>query len=114
MTDPLSSEHELRRLIPRQFVGWNGRYVIDGASEQRWQDCRLIDISSAGAGLELVGSTVAEVEGQRIVVSLQLKGETRHSSESAPGRIKVGIEFVELTEAEKAYMASLQKLDARW
>lgn len=114
MSDPSSTDNELRRLIPRQYVGWQGKYVIGGDLEQHWRECRFVDISSAGAGLELSGSTVAELEGQRIVVAIQLKGEIRHSREIEHGRIGVGIEFVELTEAEKAYLTSLERLNARW
>jgi len=114
MSDPSGTEHELRRLVPRQFVGWKGRYVIEGVQAQGWRDCQLTDISSTGAGVELVGSTIAEVEGQRIVVSVQLQGEIRHSRESGHGRIAVGVEFLELTKDEEAYIASLKRLDARW
>lgn len=114
VNDPSEAEPELRRLIPRQFVGWKGRYLVDGAVVQTWRDCRFLDISSAGAGLELMESTAAEVESKRIVVSLELIGDIRHAEEKGNRRIGVGIEFVELTEAEKAYIASLKRLNARW
>ncbi|HXW81157.1 MAG TPA: PilZ domain-containing protein [Acidimicrobiales bacterium] len=115
MSEVPDMEHQRRRLIPRQFVDWEGSYLIEGDPVQHWRDCRVIDISSAGAGLDLMDTTVAEVEGgRRIFVNLRLMGETRHNSETEVDRIRVGIEFVELTEVEQAFLDSLRQLDARW
>lgn len=41
-------EHQLRRIVPRQFTDWRGKYMIEGDPYERWPDCRLIDFSSAG------------------------------------------------------------------
>jgi len=107
--------HQRRRLIPRQFVDWEGSYLIEGDPVQRWRDCRVLDISSAGAGLDLMDATVAEVEGRRrVFVNLRLVGETRHSGKTEGNAIRVGIEFMELTEVEQAFLDSLKRLDARW
>ena len=115
MSELPDMEHQRRRLIPRQFVDWEGSYLIEGDPVQRWRDCRVLDISSAGAGLDLMDTTVSEVEGgRRVFVNLRLVGETRHSSETEGSAIRVGIEFVELTEVEQAFLESLKKLDARW
>ena len=115
MSELPDMEHQRRRLIPRQFVDWEGSYLIEGDPVQRWRDCRVLDISSAGAGLDLMDTTVSEVEGgRRVFVNLRLVGETRHVSETEGDTIRVGIEFVELTEVEQAFLDSLKKLDARW
>ncbi len=45
---------QLRRLLPRHFTDWRGRYLIEGDPCERWRDCRIVDMSSAGAGLELL------------------------------------------------------------
>jgi len=107
-------QHELRRLIPRQFADWQGRYMIEGDPEKRWRDCRVTDISSAGAGLELCDAGSEAIEGCRIILNLQLKAEIRHSQETPNNRRRVGTQFVELSEAERAYLSSLETLDARW
>ena len=45
-----------RRLLPRQFTNWHGKYPFEEESEPRWRNCRVLDVSSAGAGLELLES----------------------------------------------------------
>jgi hypothetical protein len=47
--------HQLRRVLPRHLTDWGGRYMIEGDPDARWRDCRVLDISSAGAGIELLG-----------------------------------------------------------
>jgi hypothetical protein len=86
--------YELRRLLPRQFADWPGTYCIDNDTEQVWGDRRGIDISSAGAGLDLIGAPDRAQEGHR-------------------GR-RVGIQFADASGAERAYPASLTQLEARW
>ena len=113
-SDECLSEVQHRRLLPRQFTDWRGRYVIEGDPERRWRDCRIVDISSAGAGLELLDATPEETNGQRILLAVQLKGEVRHVEEGRSDELRVGMQFVELTEEERVYLASLAALDARW
>jgi PilZ domain len=107
-------EPERRRLLPRQFADWRGRYLIEGDQDQRWRECRVVDISSGGAGLELVDTTVGEVEGHRIALGLQLIGTVRHTETMGSGRVRVGTEFVAQSDEERAFMAALERLNARW
>jgi len=113
-SDECLSEVQHRRLLPRQFTDWQGRYMIEGDPEQRWRDCRIVDVSSAGAGLELLNATPEETSGQRILLAVQLKGEVRHVQEGRADELRVGMQFVELSEAERVYLASIAVLDARW
>ena len=46
--------HQLRRFVPRQFADWDGSYLVATDPERRFRDCRVVDISSAGAGIELL------------------------------------------------------------
>ncbi len=51
----------LRRLLPRQFTDWNGRYRIEGDPDGVWRPCRVVDVSTLGAGLELYGTSPDEI-----------------------------------------------------
>lgn len=110
-----SARNELRRLIPRQFADWHGTYMIEGDPEKRWRHCRVTDISSAGAGLQLDEASPEAQAGTRIILNVQLKAEIRYIREDPhePG-LKVGTQFVDLTDSERAYIASLEALNARW
>ena len=107
---------ELRRLLPRQFTDWRGKYRIEGDSTEHWRVCRVVDMSTAGTGLELLDATPEEVEGRRIILAVQLRGDVRY--EPAPTEtdgLRVGIQFVDLTEAEhRDYLESLADLHAGW
>lgn len=107
-------EHEQRRLSPRQVTDWRGKYMIESDPEGRWRSCRVIDTSSAGAGLELADATAREIEGRRIILAVQLKVEVRHSREAPNEKLRVGAQFVELTQAEQQYFESLVELDGSW
>jgi hypothetical protein len=93
--------HELKRFVPRQFADWNGTYLIDSDSTEHWRDCRVIDISSAGAGLELLDASSEVSVGQRIFVAVHLQGEIRHSTVRREGVLRVGTQFINLTSAER-------------
>jgi hypothetical protein len=83
----------------------------------------VLDVSTGGAGLELLGPS-AEV-GDRVVVDLQLvrantprltlTGEVRHVAPTAGG-VRVGLRFVGVGELEQALLVRLvarQKHDRR-
>jgi hypothetical protein len=105
--------HQFRRFLPRQFADWPGTYVLETDVEKRWGDCRVIDISSAGAGVELLDAPVEAPEGSEIFVAVHLRGEIRNSR-PREDRLRVGIQFVDLTDAERSYLASLSHLEAHW
>jgi hypothetical protein len=111
-----------RRRRPRHPAAhWSGRYRFGGASA--WRDCELIDVSATGAGfqaymlatdaapradveLELVDRTDPEPD------PLRLTGRVRHLARSDKGHIRVGMEFVELTDLEGRLLAMLFRRDA--
>ena len=93
-------EDEQRRLIRRHMTDWRGKYMIEGDLEDRWRDCRVIDTSAAGVGLELLDASPTETDGCRVVLALQLRVEIRHSREVSEGRMRVGAQFVELTDRD--------------
>ena len=87
-----------RRRVPRNPAGWMGRYMFEGQASWGW--CRVVDISSLGAGLELHGAVPENCTGCRITVKvespyeLRLVGECRHATREPARRIRVGIEFI--------------------
>jgi hypothetical protein len=106
--------HELRRLLPRQFADWGGRYVLDSDPHGLWRDCRVIDISSAGAGLELGGAPLDTAEGDRILVAVHLHAEIRNFGPKKAESLRVGAQFVDLTDAERTFLESQEKLAVHW
>jgi hypothetical protein len=105
---------QLRRSLPRQFANWGGTYVIESESEMPWRDCRVIDISSIGAGFELADAPLQAAEGQRIFVAVYLRGEIRNSLPTREGRLRVGTQFIDITDEDRANLRSLTTLDVRW
>lgn len=88
--------------------------MIEGDPNQRWRECRVRDISSAGAGLELRDSTPEETRGRRIILAIQLTAEVRYAREDDEDGVRAGAQFVELSDAERAYIASLVESGKRW
>ena len=105
---------EIRRLLPRQFADWRGKYAIEGDPAERWRDCRVIDISSAGAGLELADTSAREAAGQRILIAVHLRGEVRNAVPAKNGALRAGVQFVDLSDAERFYLDSLEEIKALW
>ena len=44
--------------------GLAGKYLFEDESEQHWRDCRVLDVSSAGAGLELLETAPGQLVGR--------------------------------------------------
>lgn len=110
-----------RRRSQRYAAGWAAYYRLDPGDE--WRECRVIDVSSDGAALELQGATqingivgpievqIASVTGERVGVSL--RGVIRRHAEVAPRRIVAGIEFTVLRPEERNALHLLVGLRSR-
>lgn len=116
-----SIDAPLRRLLPRQPHSRLGKYRVEGDAEQRWRPCRLTDLTVAGAGVELMVTTPAVGVGKHLTVLLDdeadarlLKGQIRQVTEKPDGSVKVGVQFVELRDAEQSHLQSLRDLGLRW
>jgi hypothetical protein len=107
-------ELRLKRLLPRKFIDWQGKYMIENDPDECWRDCRVIDVTTFGAGLELVDVTLDKTAGRSIILSDNLRGQVRHTLPAKNDGIRVGIEFVNLTEIEQSYLTSLANLQAVW
>lgn len=53
------------------------------------------------------------VEGRRIVVAIHLEGEIRNAMVKGE-RLRVGTQFLNLTDAERAYLDSQERLAVHW
>jgi hypothetical protein len=107
-------EPQIRRLLPRQVVDWSGSYSIQGEPEEHWGECRVIDISSGGAGLELLDTYAGVQVGKSVIIAVRLRGEIRDCRPRRGDRLRVGIQFVDVSERESEYLASIVEIGARW
>ena len=99
---------------PANFADWSGIYRLDTDANGRWRDCRVIDISCAGAGLELLDAPTDVVIGGQILVAIQLEGEIRNIRTTKDGHIGIGTQFVNLTDAERLFLQSQEQLAVHW
>jgi hypothetical protein len=106
--------HMMRRLIPRQPADWRATYLIEGEDHERWRDCRVIDISSLGAGLELLGTTPDEIADHELIVAVYWRTKVKNSRPGNAAGLRVGTQFLDLTERESAYVDSLTEIGAQW
>ncbi len=105
---------QIRRLLPRQFADWQAKCMFGDDPEERWHDCRVVDVSSAGAGLDLPETQPEDIVGSSVIVVIQLRGELRNSRPGRGQGVRMGIQFVNLTESERSYLSSLEELKAVW
>ncbi len=92
--------------------------MFEGARDQDWRTCRVLDISRGGAGVELCNTTVDEARTHRVVLEFELapavfrlRGEVRHASQGDDGTVHAGLQFTSLTALERHMFDSL--LDRR-
>ena len=118
-----------RRRTPRQTSGWSGTCLIENElHDEVWRECAVLDISPFGLGItlrddharpsELVGRSVA-VEFPRVSdwVSIRVEGEIKNATLVRTGLIRAGVEFVGLSEAERAIatvLGVLTAIDEEW
>jgi hypothetical protein len=104
-----------RRRQPRHRAGWFGQYRIEGRADDGWHACRVLDVSYAGAGLELLGPP-AQVD-ERLDVELQATHATavdrsvhalvRHVDPGDGGGLVVGVAFLQPDDSQHALLRLL-------
>jgi PilZ domain len=127
--DRMRKDHEpsmeFRRRVPRVAAdGWSGRYIIEDDPDSNWSDCRVLDISVIGVGLELFGDASFDLVGHRLVVqvqapvgesvSLRLAGRVMNQSKGPQSGTRAGLEFVGLSEAERSILKVLEIMKVAW
>jgi len=105
-----------RRRIHRQPIGWAASYQMADEVALSWRDCRVVDISMLGMGITLARCESSDLVGRLISVNLpgaassvnvRLEGEIKSAVPTINRRLRIGIEFTELSEAEQAITAVL-------
>lgn len=100
---------KLRRAIPRQPAEWTGRYRFnDESADRAMRECRIVDISRLGTGVELLDTTLAEALDQLLVVTVDLRGRVRNAREVDGGVVRAGVEFSD------EFVGNLRELGMRW
>ncbi|HZP28472.1 MAG TPA: PilZ domain-containing protein [Acidimicrobiia bacterium] len=105
-----------RRRDPRRLAGWPGFYRLPGQPGAGWAQCRVLDISTSGVGLELFGPPwPPDGHDAELVVrfdgtgTADVPGVIRNVAASRFGFVRVGVEFTGLTpEARLALDALLE------
>ena len=101
-----------RRLIPRLHTDWREDFTGGDDAAGRWRDCRVIDISSAGARRDRVDTGTADDEGLPILVGLHVAHNVRNIRRrpSGPlwpsGLLRLGARRAELMNGHQANVAS--------
>jgi len=107
---------EFRRRVPRQTAGWIGHCRMDGDPVDEARECRVLDISEFGVGIllhhprssELIGRHVSvETPEHGVSVNIRLEGEVRNAVPVNDGSVRLGIEFVGLTQLEQSVVKAL-------
>ena len=129
---------ERRRRVPRQEAGWPGYCGFDDDPESAWYECQVLDISILGAGVEVYdpGQAVlgARLEifdpdeddliGHKITaeaqatgggsVSIRFTGTIRDVHPGPKGSIRVGIEFLGLSDTERTMLEAMERMRVVW
>jgi hypothetical protein len=99
-----------RRRADRVPTSWLARYALDGAD---WCPCRVIDLSTGGAALEVLGPAPAVGDAIRVEIKLasQAVGVTlrcvaRNVAPASTGT-RVGLEWTTLNVLERDILALL-------
>jgi PilZ domain len=112
-----SGKQPERRRVPRAPAGWLGRYAVLGRPELGWGECRVLDVSPVGVGLELFGPWPRDgIDAElRVCVEpvtdpehegVQLRATVRNASAGRFGFLRVGIEFVDLDADQRDFLMS--------
>jgi hypothetical protein len=107
---------ENRRRLHRRPVGWAASFRLAGEPATGWHECRVIDISMLGLGItlhhpnpsELIGRLVSvNLPGDGSCVNVRLEGQIKNAAPTLSRDIRIGIEFIRLSETEQAITAVL-------
>jgi hypothetical protein len=109
---------ENRRRAPRQAACWSGFCHVEGEAVSNWRDCRVVDISVLGIGIrvqhprptDLVGCRISvEVPAIGDSVNVRFEGEVKNIARSTLRSVRIGIEFVHLSNTERAILEVLSQ-----
>ena len=107
---------EFRRRVPRQIAGWVVHCRIDGDRVKEARECRVLDVSEFGVGVLLSHPRDSEWIGRHVSIetpkrgaseNIRLEGEVRNAVRVDGRSVRLGIEFVGLTELEQSVVKAL-------
>ena len=64
--------------MAREPAGWLGRYQVAGRPELGWGECRVLDVSPVGVGLELFGPWPRDGVDAELLVCLDPLTDPEH------------------------------------
>jgi hypothetical protein len=105
-----------RRRVPRRVAGWTGCCHIDDDPAGKDWECRVLDISELGVAIVLQHPLGVELIGRRMSVesptastsvNIRLEGDVRNAVPVDGDAVRLGIEFVGLTELEQTVVRAL-------
>ena len=110
-----------RRRAKRHTVEWFAVYRLDATTE--WRPCRVIDLATTGATIELLVPLDDDSLERDIQIMFEFRGETtewfdllgdiRHQTPTTMGRARLGIEFKNLTPIDVMILELIERgLDA--
>ena len=109
---------ELRRRIPRQVIGWTGKCILEDDPFAGWVECRAIDISLIGVGLEVLDLMPNNLVGRGLqvevhpptskAVSIRMAGKVRNVGPGPTGGTRIGLELTGLSETERSILDTLE------
>lgn len=115
---------QLRRRAPRVEIDWSGWCNIGGHPESEVHQCRLVDLSLVGMGLELLGDGIGDVVGCRLVldveppgggsIKLHVVGQVVRQEATSEGRTRVGLELCGLSDSEVAVLGVIEQMRMFW
>lgn len=107
-----------RRAARVNTTAWFGRYFVEDDPQSVSKECRVIDISLLGLGLELIGDMTEDMIGHRLVihvgalagesVSLRMVGQVKNVHASRLGCTRAGLAFTDLSETEREILKSIE------
>ena len=113
-----------RRRVPRQAAGWFGKCIVDDDKSASWSECRVIDVSIIGAGIEVYGFVHHNLVGRHITVEVQaptgasvsvrFTGEVMNAGDIPGGGVRLGLEFAGLSESERSILNMLERMEVGW
>lgn len=107
---------ESRPRGPHHVAGWTGSCHIDDKPVDKEWECRVLDTSELGLAILLRHPLGVQLIGRRMSVEsptastsviIWLEGDVRNAVQVDDGAVRLGIEFVGLTELEQTVVRAL-------
>ena len=110
--------------MPRQRVAWPGKCLLQEEPAAAWVECRVLDISVIGVGIEVTGAMPRDLIGRHVTIEvnppvgtsvmLRMLGEVRNAHGTPGGGTRVGMQFVGLSEVERSILTVLELMQVAW